>query len=73
MVAGGPSVPPPNGLRSVPQWDGLQRGDKVSVDGRRGTFTFYDYTTTDAGEEWVTVYRNGTGFVSAYPENVRKA
>ena len=71
VVAGGPSVPPPNGLRSVPEWEGLQRGDKVRVRGRKGTFTFIEYTTTDAGEEWVTFY--GIQFESALPENVRKA
>ena len=71
-VSGGGDVPPPpNGLRSVPEWEGLRRGDKVRVRGRRGTFTFIAYTTTDAGEEWVTFY--GTQFESTFPEHVRKA
>lgn len=70
-VGGVSNHPAPNGLTSTATWNGLERGDKVRVRGRHGTFSFYEHTCNDLGHEWVTVY--GTQFVSVAPDAIRKA
>lgn len=78
-VDGRSTHPAPNGTTSTPEWGGFTRGDKVKIHGHRGSWTFYEYTTTDHGEEWVTVYGGDSNplgnrqFTSVYPEQMRRA
>jgi hypothetical protein len=77
-VEAGPTKSVPLGVVSDSSWNGFVRGEYVKIDGRPGTWTFYEHTRTLLGATWVTVYGGSAQadgarqFVSVEPERIRK-
>jgi hypothetical protein len=64
-------------VTTVETWEGIAKGEPVTVVGLRGSYTFQGYTTSETGYECVWVYggsRNTWGkrsFRAVTPDRVR--
>lgn len=78
MHVGGGASASPLGVVQTHEYEGIQRGDYVHVDGRKGTWRFCYHTVTASGQEWVTVYGGSSKtdgaqqFVSVFPHQIRR-
>lgn len=73
-----PSQVPASGLVTLQTWGGYHRGDKIVVDGMKGSYVFIEHVTPASGDPWVTVYGGASSpgglrrYRSVAPDRVRK-